>query len=67
MHLLSVRDQIKHKIVGEMQSLADRMTSGSAHDYAAYRQLCGRMQGLKDGLECVDAVFNKLLNEGEDD
>jgi hypothetical protein len=65
MYLMQVREKARAEIAREMQKVADRVTAGSARDYAEYRQMVGRIQGMKDGLTVVDEVFNKLLDEGD--
>lgn len=62
MQLLQVRDAIKASIVDKMRQRADALSAGRATDFADYKQGVGRIQGLKDAFECVDGVFNKLLD-----
>ncbi len=67
MQIMELRDRARTEIAREMHKVADRVTSGSAKDYAEYRQMVGRIQGMRDGLAVIDGVFNKLLDEGDEE
>lgn len=65
MLLIQVRDRLKESIVAKMRRVSDEVTAGRASDYADYRRYCGRLQGMKDALDAIDAAFNKLIDEGD--
>ena len=65
MHMLQIRDTLKGAIVAQMRKISDELSSGRAADYPDYKRAVGRIQGLKDGLDAVDEVFKKLLDEGD--
>lgn len=62
-----VRDMLKKSMATQMRKISDDLSSGRAADYAEYKRVVGRIQGLKDGIEAVDEVFRKLDNEGDAD
>lgn len=64
MQLLDVRDRLKKNAAIAMQHIADGITSGQCVDYADYKQRCGRLKGLKDGMDITDQVFRLLTDEG---
>lgn len=66
MRTLDIRNSIKASIAGKMVALSDKLSSGRALDYAAYRYTVGEIQGLRDALDSVDVVFKKLLDEQDD-
>ncbi len=65
MQIVQVRDAVKAEIVRKMQRVSDEVTGGRAGDFAEYRRYCGRLQGMRDAMDCVDLVFNKLFDEGD--
>lgn len=65
MYLMQVREQLKASIVAQMRKISDELSSGRAADYPDYKRAVGRIQGLKDGMDVVDEVFKKLLDEGD--
>ncbi len=42
----TVYDVLMEKIVAHQQAIADSLCSGSAKDFAEYRELCGLIRGL---------------------
>ena len=64
--VLDIRTELRARIAQQMQQQADRLSSGQCQDFAAYKLAVGRIQGNKDALDAVDAVFNKLLDDEGD-
>ena len=62
MQVLQIRDAIKASLADKMRQRADALSAGRAVDFADYKQSVGRIQGLRDALDSVDAVFNKFLD-----
>lgn len=67
MMMFEVQEALRGAIAAQMHKISDGLSSGRAADYAEYKQGVGRLQGLRDGLDAVDVVFNKLMNEGDID
>ena len=67
MQMMDVRDRLKKNIALAMQAMGDSLTSGHAVDFAGYKERVGRLRGLRDGMDIIDQVFNKILDEGEDE
>lgn len=65
MTLFQVRNRIRDGIFAEMQTVSDAITSGKATDFAEYKRMVGALVGMKKSLDVVDAVFNRLDDEGE--
>ena len=66
MQLFKLRDMLREEFAKEMVSISDRLTSGRAADFAEYKQQVGRIQGLRDGIDTLNAVFKKMLNEQDE-
>lgn len=67
MIMFEVREALRGQIAAQMRKISDELASGRAADFSEYKRLVGRLQGLRDGLDAIDAVFNKLSNEGDID
>lgn len=66
MQIMDIRDRLRRGISERMGKISDDTVRGSAGDFAEYRRLCGRHQGLRDALEVVDAVFKKLIDDQDE-
>ena len=64
--MTDLRDRLKHTIAQKMTDTVRRVSGGQARDFAEYKSITGRIQGLNDALGVVDEEFKKLLNEGDD-
>ena len=65
MRLMQVRDSVKCELAEKMRQRSDALSAGRATDFADYKQTVGRIQGLRDAMDVVDAVFNRL-NDSEE-
>ena len=65
MRILDIRDALRNEIAIQMQGISNKLSSGVAGDYSTYKQLVGRIQGLRDSLEAVDKVFKHFLEDEE--
>jgi|GEM_PF-6068323 len=65
MKIFEIRDALHKELAHQMKMTADRLTAGTAGDFAGYKQLVGRLAGHRDGIAAVDAVFHKLLTDEE--
>lgn len=66
MQLMQIREALKDRIAVQMMKISGELSSGRAADFSEYKRLVGRVQGLRDGIEAIDAVFNKLLDDEGD-
>lgn len=55
-YLQYLHKQLQETIDGCVQALA----SGAAADYPAYRELCGRLRGLRDAQQEINDLVQKL-------
>jgi hypothetical protein len=62
-----LRDSIVRKLEAEGLKLSARIAGGSAGDFAEYKNMTGRIKGLSDAIDVVNEVFNKLLDEENDE
>jgi hypothetical protein len=65
MRLDQLRHILRDEIAKEMQKTAEKLTAGRPADYAEYKQGVGRLQGHRDAMDCVEAYFEKLLDNDE--
>lgn len=65
--MMGLRDALREKFDYEISAAVKRVSGGQAKDYAEYKQVCGRVQGLAKAYDLVDEVFKNLLDEGDDD
>lgn len=65
MKIMDIRDALHKEMAHQMKMTADRLTAGSASDYAGYKSLVGRLAGHRDGIAAVDHVFKKLITDEE--
>ncbi len=66
-YLMQVREQLREELAGQMRKVMDEMASGRCADFADYRRMVGITQGLRRGVDAVDAVFHKLLDDEGDE
>ena len=66
MQIHQIRNALREGIAAQMRGTADRLAAGRVSDYAEYRQVVGRIAGMKESIDIVEQVFNELLNEKED-
>lgn len=54
------------KIDDQRQLLTNALTNGAANDFASYRHLCGRLQGLADAKGLLNDLAQTLKETNED-
>tara|TARA_R110000868_G_scaffold131686_1_gene341811 strand:+ start:370 stop:576 length:207 start_codon:yes stop_codon:yes gene_type:complete len=61
-----LRERLRHSLAQKMTDTVRRVSGGQARDFAEYKSVTGRIQGLNDALSLIDDEFKKLLDEGDD-
>lgn len=64
--IVQIREAVRAEIAAQMQTTANKLSSGKARDYPEYREGVGKITGGRDAMDAVDSVFNKLINDEED-
>lgn len=64
--MVQFKEAIKDRIAKDMQNTANKIAAGQAPDYAAYKQLVGRVAGGKDALDAVDEVFKDFYGKEDE-
>ena len=57
---------VNKKLDDQRQMLISALTNGAASDFAAYRHLCGRLQGLADAKGLLNDLAQTLKENNED-
>ena len=63
--MIGIRNKLRDKIAEQMKRTSDALSAGRFSSLEEAKQYVGRLQGHRDALEAVDAVFNRLFDEGD--
>ncbi len=55
--------QIKQNINDEIDKITNSLASGSAGTFDDYKKQCGKIQGLRHAIICVDEAIDMYLND----
>lgn len=55
------------KVQEHIDSLTQAVSMGTVADFAAYRELCGRIRGLRDAQDHINDLVQKLRKNQDDD
>jgi len=65
MQMMDIRDRLCKNLAVAMKVHADNLSAGRAGDFSQYQRTVGNIKGLRDAIDVIDQVFNKLLDEGD--
>ena len=63
MQMMDIRDRLRKNLALAMKAHADNLSAGRATDFSQYRYVVGNIKGLRDAIDVVDQVFEKLVDE----
>ena len=58
-------EYLKNKILEDLNNLADTMATGGASDYAAYRHMVGKIEGLAQAERNILDLEERLLRSDD--
>ncbi len=59
--------QIKQNINDEIEKIVQSLANGSAGTFDDYKKHCGKIQGLRYAIVCVDEAIDMYLNDDDDE
>lgn len=63
---MDVFEVLQKDIDDQINMISESLAAGHAKDYAEYREMCGRIRGLRYAQQANDALARRL-REGDDD
>jgi len=66
MQMMDIRDRLRKNLALAMKAHADNLSAGRAADFSQYQRVVGNIKGLRDAIDVVDQVFEKLVDEDDE-
>lgn len=66
MQMMDIRDRLRKNLALAMKAHADNLSAGRPSTFEQYQRIVGNIKGLRDAIDVVDQVFEKILDEGDD-
>ena len=65
--MFSDLEEIESILKGEIDKIAEQVSSGMCEDYVHYKHLCGMMEGLTRAIHMVKDYSSRVLEEMDND